>query len=112
VYARLPAKGLPDLDVRAVQMLLTYHGFDPRPFDGASGPRTKRAAAVFAEGCGLGVMRLTDPSLRAALIETLPTPPRNATASLPDPIATPEPMHSTCGMTTRHVSSHAHQCTN
>ena len=43
--ARFFAAGLPDLDVRAVQLLLTYHGFDPGPIDGAPGPRTERAAA-------------------------------------------------------------------
>jgi hypothetical protein len=28
-HASLSSGGLPDLDVRAVQLLLTYHGFNP-----------------------------------------------------------------------------------
>jgi peptidoglycan hydrolase-like protein with peptidoglycan-binding domain len=70
-HTRLSTKGLPDLDVRAVQLLLTYHGFDPGKIDGIVGGRTRTAIAAFTTKHGLSV---TDDhkDLRAALLEMLP----------------------------------------
>jgi N-acetylmuramidase len=47
-HATLAARGLPDLNARAVQLLLTYHGFDPGKIDGVMGARTRAAIGAFA----------------------------------------------------------------
>jgi hypothetical protein len=36
-HTRLSSNGLPDLEMRAVQLLLTYHGFNPGKVDGVLG---------------------------------------------------------------------------
>jgi peptidoglycan hydrolase-like protein with peptidoglycan-binding domain len=65
-HTRLSTKGLPDLDVRAVQLLLTYHGFDPGKIDGIVGGRTRTAIAAFTTKHGLSVTG-DHKDLRAAL---------------------------------------------
>jgi len=70
-HKHLSKKGLPDLDARAVQLLLTYHGFDPGKIDGIVGERTRAAIAAFTTKHKLpGTSDHKD--LRAALLETLP----------------------------------------
>jgi peptidoglycan hydrolase-like protein with peptidoglycan-binding domain len=46
-HASLSSTGLPDLEARAVQLLLTYHGFSPGKIDGLVGGRTRTAIAAF-----------------------------------------------------------------
>jgi hypothetical protein len=62
----------PDFDVRAVQLLLTYHGFDPGPIDGFIGNKTRAAIAAFAARHGLPVMPAHQSELYTALRELLP----------------------------------------
>jgi peptidoglycan hydrolase-like protein with peptidoglycan-binding domain len=66
-HANLSRNGLPDLEARAVQLLLTYHGFDPGGIDGIVGKRTRTAITAFRTN-----HRLPDhKDLRAALVELL-----------------------------------------
>jgi hypothetical protein len=46
-FQKCSAGGLPDLDVRAAQLYLTYLGFHPGPIDGVAGVRTLSALADF-----------------------------------------------------------------
>src|SRR5215469_18302526 len=70
-HSGLSSRGLPDLEARAVQLLLTYHGFDPGKIDGIVGARTRTAITAFTTKHKLaGTSDLKD--LRAALLETLP----------------------------------------
>jgi hypothetical protein len=70
-YALLAKTGLPDLTARAVQLLLTYHGFNPGKVDGMIGVRTRAAIAAFSTKHKLQVTGdLSD--LHPALLETLP----------------------------------------
>ncbi|MEO5331640.1 MAG: N-acetylmuramidase domain-containing protein [Magnetococcus sp. YQC-5] len=46
-YQRLATRGLPDLTVRAVQLYLTYLGYDPHGVDGFAGRFTNSAVADF-----------------------------------------------------------------
>jgi hypothetical protein len=45
-HSSLADRGLPDLEARAVQLLLAYHGFSPGKFDGVVGERTRAAIAA------------------------------------------------------------------
>jgi peptidoglycan hydrolase-like protein with peptidoglycan-binding domain len=74
-HSRFSASGLPDLDSRAVQLLLLYHGFDPGPIDGIAGAKTKSAIAAFCAKLGRKVVPAADPELRQMLAENLPAPP-------------------------------------
>jgi peptidoglycan hydrolase-like protein with peptidoglycan-binding domain len=78
VHARLEARGMPDLSLRAVQLLLLYEGLDPGPVDGFAGPRTRAAIARFRSGNNLGDSEASDDGLLAALMARLP-----GTASAP-----------------------------
>ena len=51
-YARFAMGETPDLTVRAVQVYLTYLGYNPGPIDGAAGPATSAAIAAFLEKTG------------------------------------------------------------
>ena len=46
-YARFTMGGCPDLTVRAVQVYLTYLGYNPGPIDGVVGPSTSKAVEAF-----------------------------------------------------------------
>jgi len=46
-FHKYSAGGLPDLNVRAAQLYLTYLGFHPGPIDGVAGTRTRSALADF-----------------------------------------------------------------
>jgi peptidoglycan hydrolase-like protein with peptidoglycan-binding domain len=70
-HEHLFKKGLPDFEARAVQLLLTYHGFDPGKIDGIVGERTRTAIAAFITKHKLPETR-NHKDLRAALLETLP----------------------------------------
>lgn len=71
-YASLTSGTLPDLTVRAVQLLLHYHGFDPGPIDGLPGGKTHAAVAAFAARRGMPAMAPHQSELYAALRESLP----------------------------------------
>lgn len=92
-HSSLSVKGLPDLEARAVQLLLTYHGFDPGKVDGIVGGRTRTAIAAFTAKHSLPPTE-DHQDLAAALREMLPAaadthvsrPPlaRAASGSAPD----------------------------
>jgi peptidoglycan hydrolase-like protein with peptidoglycan-binding domain len=86
-HSSLSSGGLPDLDVRAVQLLLTYHGFNPGPIDGAPGKRTRAAIAAFTARHKLSAISANHRELLAALRELLPTVPNEQLSVSP---STPE----------------------
>jgi hypothetical protein len=65
------SKGLPDLEARAVQLLLTYHGFNPGKIDGIVGERTRAAITAFTTRHKLPATK-DHKDLRGALLEMLP----------------------------------------
>jgi peptidoglycan hydrolase-like protein with peptidoglycan-binding domain len=75
--------GLPDLDLRAVQLLLSYHGFNPGPIDGAEGERTRAAIAAFTARHELSGISENHRGLLTALRELLPTAPNEQLGVLP-----------------------------
>ncbi|HSZ50816.1 MAG TPA: N-acetylmuramidase family protein [Caulobacteraceae bacterium] len=66
-HSSLLVSGLPDLELRAVQLRLTYEGLDPGPVDGVVGVRTRAAAARFRALHGLTGGEAVDEALAAAL---------------------------------------------
>jgi peptidoglycan hydrolase-like protein with peptidoglycan-binding domain len=70
-HASLSAGGLPDLAVRAVQLYLTYHGFDPGKIDGVAGARTRAAITAFATQHDLPATPANHQDLQAALRDRL-----------------------------------------
>jgi peptidoglycan hydrolase-like protein with peptidoglycan-binding domain len=71
-HSSLSSTGLPDLEARAVQLLLTYHGFSPGKIDGIVGGRTRTAIAAFTAKHRLPATG-DHKDLLAALLETLPS---------------------------------------
>jgi peptidoglycan hydrolase-like protein with peptidoglycan-binding domain len=71
VHTSICNRGLPDLEARAVQLLLTYHGFSPGKIDGILGGRTRTAIAAFTAKHRLPATG-DHKDLLAALLETLP----------------------------------------
>jgi peptidoglycan hydrolase-like protein with peptidoglycan-binding domain len=70
-HTSICSNGLPDLEARAVQLLLTYHGFSPGKIDGIVGALTRTAIAAFTAKHRLpGAGDHKD--LLAALLEMLP----------------------------------------
>src|SRR5215472_3243550 len=70
-HSGLSVRGLPDLEARAVQLLLTYHGFNPGKIDGIVGELTRAAiAAVTSKNKIPATEDYKD--LQAALLEMLP----------------------------------------
>jgi hypothetical protein len=74
-HTRLSSNGLPDLDVRAVQLLLVYHGFNPGAIDGVVGGLTRAAITAFTTKKKLPAMSANDQDLHGALREMLPPVP-------------------------------------
>jgi peptidoglycan hydrolase-like protein with peptidoglycan-binding domain len=74
-YARFSASGLPDLDARAVQLFLLYHGFDPGLIDGVVGAKTKSAIAAFCAKQGNAIPKAVDSELLQILRDALPAAP-------------------------------------
>jgi peptidoglycan hydrolase-like protein with peptidoglycan-binding domain len=66
-HKALQATGLPDLQLRAAQLMLTYEGFDPGPVDGRTGRRSREAIARFRESRGLRQGDQPDEELLLAL---------------------------------------------
>lgn len=52
-FQKYSTAGLPDLDIRAAQVYLSYLGFDPGPIDGTAGKHTLSALADFRAQKGL-----------------------------------------------------------
>ena len=71
-HSNLSNKGLPDLNLRAVQLLLTYHGFNPGKIDGVVGERTRAAVTAFTTKHNLPAMSADNPDLYTALRDLLP----------------------------------------
>lgn len=83
IHVSLSNGGLPDLDLRAVQLLLSYHGFNPGPIDGAEGERTRAAIAAFTARHELSGISENHRGLLTALRELLPTAPNEQLGVLP-----------------------------
>lgn len=58
---------LPDLDLRATQLYLTFCGLHPGPIDGSMGPRTRAAILEFQQRQGLAATGEMDDTLLARL---------------------------------------------
>jgi peptidoglycan hydrolase-like protein with peptidoglycan-binding domain len=82
-HTSLTARGLPDLEARAVQLLLTYHGFNPGKVDGIVGERTRAAISAFTTKHQLPATG-DHKDLRSALLEMLP-PAAEAQGALASP---------------------------
>jgi len=66
-YQKFSSGVLPDLEVRAVQLYLTYLGFHPGVVDGIAGSRTMAALAQFQTQAGLPVTTTIDSGCVAQL---------------------------------------------
>ncbi len=66
-HARFSAGPLPDLQVRAAQVLLTYKGFDPKGVDGLLGPGTQAAITQYQAQNGLPATGQIDDGLMGSL---------------------------------------------
>lgn len=72
-YQRWAAGPLPDLEVRAAQLYLTYRGYTPGPIDGLIGRMTRQALEDFQECEGLPVTGEADEATLARLASVAPT---------------------------------------
>jgi hypothetical protein len=70
-FQKYSAGGLPDLNVRAAQLYLTYLGFHPGPIDGVAGTRTLSALADFQTQHGLANTSTIDADAVAQLSTAL-----------------------------------------
>jgi hypothetical protein len=84
-YKKLSTGKLPDLNVRAAQLYLTYLGFKPGGVDGKAGPKTLEALAAFQKKHGYPVSSGMDQDTVAQLRSALPS-----VGSAPAPPAQPE----------------------
>src|SRR5581483_1844079 len=73
-FQKYSAGPLPDLNVRATQLYLTYLGFHPGPIDGVAGEHTLSAVADFRVQRGLGSSTLIDDVSVSELCSALGTP--------------------------------------
>jgi len=64
---------LPDLNVRAAQLYLTYLGFHPGPLDGVAGEYTRSALAQFQVQSGVPPTNMIDEDTVAQLLHALPS---------------------------------------
>jgi peptidoglycan hydrolase-like protein with peptidoglycan-binding domain len=85
-YTCLSRSGLPDFDVRAVQLLLTYHGYNLGKIDGIAGGSTRAAIAAFTAKHGLAATA-DHKDMHAALLETL-SPAQDGRDALSSPVPT------------------------
>jgi hypothetical protein len=72
-YKKLSTGKLPDLNIRAAQLYLTYLGFKPGTVDGKAGPKTLQALADFQKKHGLPVTNGIDHDTVAQLRSALPS---------------------------------------
>jgi N-acetylmuramidase len=73
-FQKYSAGPLPDLNVRATQLYLTYLGFHPGPIDGVAGEHTLSALADFRVQRGLGSSTVIDDLGVSELCSALGTP--------------------------------------
>lgn len=66
-YERYTKGGLPDLLIRAVQILLLFKGFRPGPIDGVIGAATRAAITQFQQSAGLQSTGVADATLLHSL---------------------------------------------
>jgi len=71
-FQKYSVAGLPDFDVRAAQLYLTYLGFHPGPVDGIAGEHTLSALAQFQTQQELQNSKTIDADTLAQLIAELP----------------------------------------
>ena len=67
-FDHLATSGLPNLDVRAAQLYLTFRGFHPGPVDGFIGKQTRSAIVAFQEKNGFPQTGLVDDELLGQLV--------------------------------------------
>jgi hypothetical protein len=67
-FQKLQAGVLPNLDIRAAQLFLTFRGFQPGPVDGFVGPLTRSAIVDFQRKLGLDQTGLVDDDLLEKLL--------------------------------------------
>ena len=72
---------LPNLDVRAAQLYLTFAGYNPGGVDGLMGARTTAAVNEFQQDQGLSVTGTVDDNLVAALYAVVAASPAVAQAA-------------------------------
>jgi hypothetical protein len=72
-YQKYSSGSLPDLNVRATQLYLTYLGFHPGPVDGIAGQRTLSALTQFRTQAGVANTRAIDRDTVAQLQAALAT---------------------------------------
>jgi hypothetical protein len=68
-FQKLQAGVLPNLDIRAAQLFLTFHGLHPGPIDGFVGPLTRAAIAEFQMKNGMNQTGLVDDDLLERLLQ-------------------------------------------
>jgi peptidoglycan hydrolase-like protein with peptidoglycan-binding domain len=66
-FAQFSTGTLPDLDLRAAQLYLTFAGFSPGPVDGLAGPRTDAALREYQAHHGLPVTGTVDQAVLDSL---------------------------------------------
>ena len=66
-FQKYTAAGVPDLDVRAAQLYLTYAGFHPGSIDGVAGEHTLDALAQFQSQQGISATTVIDAQCLAQL---------------------------------------------
>jgi N-acetylmuramidase-like protein/putative peptidoglycan binding protein len=71
-YQKYSIGGLPDLQVRAVQLYLTYVGFQPGPIDGVAGAHTLSALTEFQRKNSLQETGVVDENALSQLVAALP----------------------------------------
>lgn len=67
-FQKYSVGALPDLEVRAAQLYLTFAGYHPSGVDGVNGKRTTAAVNAFQQLKGLSVTGVIDDNLLAALL--------------------------------------------
>jgi hypothetical protein len=80
-FQKLSAGVLPDLNVRAAQLYLTYHGFHPGPVDGVAGKKTLSALAQFQARNNMPQTNAVDDEVVAQLRDSLPALDEISTAA-------------------------------
>ena len=80
-FQKISAGGIPDLNVRAAQLYLTYLGFHPGPIDGVAGTLTLSALADFLTQHGQANTSHIDADVVAQLSAALPDSASTETAA-------------------------------
>jgi hypothetical protein len=80
-YGKYSVGALPDLDVRAAQLYLTFAGYHPGGVDGLMGSRTTAAVNDFQQDQGLSVTGIVDDDLVAAIYAVATAQPAAASGA-------------------------------